>query len=260
MPLKYARMRFPMPTNGCTSAIPRKTGAYEGLRKTAPSLNCHRTSAIPVSTSEDSAFIVIPADSQPLISISDRAAAMFRIKPFVIPPPANVLNIAATPTICVRNQKSAGPTYHEKNFRITSPVASLTEVEAPRIKTDAVADKRAPGQEAFQHRHGGRTDGPSKSCSFRQKPQGNHFKGNKSVYCRAGEAWQQFYSKCAAETKANPPAAQPPAPAPVVAAPPPPPASPVVAAFLEEAGDPQTGAFPDHRGVAAYSHLQDWRR
>jgi hypothetical protein len=46
-----------------------------------------------------------------------------------------------------------------------------------------------------------------------------------------GEAWPQFYSKCVAETKANPPAAeaaQPPAPAPVVAAPPPP--APVVAA------------------------------
>src|ERR1700730_14425474 len=46
-----------------------------------------------------------------------------------------------------------------------------------------------------------------------------------------GEAWPQFYSKCAAETKANPPAAAaapPPAPAPVVAAPPPP--APVVAA------------------------------
>ena len=40
-----------------------------------------------------------------------------------------------------------------------------------------------------------------------------------------GEAWPQFYSRCAIETKANPPAAkvaQPPAPAPVVAAPPPP--------------------------------------
>jgi len=48
-----------------------------------------------------------------------------------------------------------------------------------------------------------------------------------------GEAWPQFYSKCAAETKANPPAAavaQPPAPAPVVAAPPPPAPAPVVAA------------------------------
>jgi hypothetical protein len=46
-----------------------------------------------------------------------------------------------------------------------------------------------------------------------------------------GEAWPQFYSKCAAETKANPPtaaAAPPAAPAPVVAAPPPP--APVVAA------------------------------
>src|SRR5580704_6281749 len=48
-----------------------------------------------------------------------------------------------------------------------------------------------------------------------------------------GEVWPQFYSKCAAETKANPPAAavaQPPAPAPVVAAPPPPAPAPVVAA------------------------------
>ncbi|MGH6820560.1 MAG: hypothetical protein ACREDU_06825, partial [Methylocella sp.] len=54
-----------------------------------------------------------------------------------------------------------------------------------------------------------------------------------------GEAWPQFYSKCAAETKANPPAAtatppaavaQPPAPAPVVAAPPPSAPAPAVAA------------------------------
>jgi hypothetical protein len=54
-----------------------------------------------------------------------------------------------------------------------------------------------------------------------------------------GETWPQFYSRCVAETKANPPAATapapatavapPPAPAPVVAAPPPAPA-PVVAA------------------------------
>jgi hypothetical protein len=48
-----------------------------------------------------------------------------------------------------------------------------------------------------------------------------------------GEAWPQFYSRCAAETKANPPAAAvapPPAPAPVVAAPPAPAPAPVVAA------------------------------
>ncbi|MGH6838700.1 MAG: hypothetical protein ACREDT_07840 [Methylocella sp.] len=46
-----------------------------------------------------------------------------------------------------------------------------------------------------------------------------------------GESWPQFYSKCAAETKANAPAAvAPPAPAPVVAAPPPPPPAPVVEA------------------------------
>ena len=51
-----------------------------------------------------------------------------------------------------------------------------------------------------------------------------------------GEAWPQFYSRCTAETKANPPAAEvapPPAPAPaapVVAAPPPPAPAPVVAA------------------------------
>jgi hypothetical protein len=51
-----------------------------------------------------------------------------------------------------------------------------------------------------------------------------------------GEAWPQFYSRCTAETKANPPAAevaQPPAPAPaapVVAAPPPPAPAPVVEA------------------------------
>ena len=54
-----------------------------------------------------------------------------------------------------------------------------------------------------------------------------------------GETWPQFYSRCVAETKANPPAATatppataaapPPAPAPVVATPPPAPA-PVVAA------------------------------
>ena len=51
-----------------------------------------------------------------------------------------------------------------------------------------------------------------------------------------GEAWPQFYSRCVAETKANPPAAPapvveappppPPAPAPVVEAPPPPPPAP----------------------------------
>ena len=41
-----------------------------------------------------------------------------------------------------------------------------------------------------------------------------------------GEAWPQFYSRCVAETKANPPAA----PAPVVEAPPPPPPAPVVEA------------------------------
>ena len=55
-----------------------------------------------------------------------------------------------------------------------------------------------------------------------------------------GEAWPQFYSRCVAEIKANPPAAPapvveappppPPAPAPVVEAPPPPPPAPVVAA------------------------------
>jgi hypothetical protein len=48
-----------------------------------------------------------------------------------------------------------------------------------------------------------------------------------------GEAWPQFYSRCTAEAKANPPAAEvapPPAPAPVVAAPPPPAPAPVVAA------------------------------
>ncbi len=55
-----------------------------------------------------------------------------------------------------------------------------------------------------------------------------------------GEAWPQFYSRCTAETKANPPAAAatppaaevapPPAPAPVVAAPPPPAPAPVVEA------------------------------
>ena len=51
-----------------------------------------------------------------------------------------------------------------------------------------------------------------------------------------GEAWPQFYSRCVAETKANPPAATatppatavapPPPPAPVVEAPPPPPPAP----------------------------------
>jgi hypothetical protein len=55
-----------------------------------------------------------------------------------------------------------------------------------------------------------------------------------------GETWPQFYSRCVAETKANPAAATatppatavapPPAPAPVVAAPPPPAPAPVVAA------------------------------
>jgi hypothetical protein len=55
-----------------------------------------------------------------------------------------------------------------------------------------------------------------------------------------GESWPQFYSKCAAETKANAPAAAPTppatavvpplAPAPVVAAPPSPPPAPVVEA------------------------------
>jgi hypothetical protein len=55
-----------------------------------------------------------------------------------------------------------------------------------------------------------------------------------------GEAWPQFYSRCTAETKANPPAAAapppaaavapPPAPAPVVATPPPPAPAPVVEA------------------------------
>src|SRR5580704_12073047 len=55
-----------------------------------------------------------------------------------------------------------------------------------------------------------------------------------------GEAWPQFYSRCAIETKANPPAAaatppaakvvRPPAPTPVVAAPPPPASAPAVAA------------------------------
>ncbi len=53
-----------------------------------------------------------------------------------------------------------------------------------------------------------------------------------------GEAWPQFYSRCTAETKANPPPAEaaappaaPPPPAPAAAAPPPPPApAPVVEA------------------------------
>ena len=46
-------------------------------------------------------------------------------------------------------------------------------------------------------------------------------------------AWPQFYGKCTAETKANPPAAkaaQPPPPPPVAATPPPPAPAPVVAA------------------------------
>jgi hypothetical protein len=79
-----------------------------------------------------------------------------------------------------------------------------------------------------------------------------------------GEAWPQFYSKCAAETKASPPAAAatappaaelprppapapaapvvaaPPPPAPVVAAPAPPPPAPVVAAPAA----PPVGAAP----------------
>jgi hypothetical protein len=62
-----------------------------------------------------------------------------------------------------------------------------------------------------------------------------------------GEAWPQFYSKCAAETKANPPAAavaQPPAPAPVVAAPPPPAPPPVVAAPPPPAPAPVVAAPP----------------
>jgi hypothetical protein len=62
-----------------------------------------------------------------------------------------------------------------------------------------------------------------------------------------GEAWPQFYSKCAAETKANPPAAavaQPPAPAPVVAAPPPPAPAPVVAAPPPPAPAPVVAAPP----------------
>jgi hypothetical protein len=62
-----------------------------------------------------------------------------------------------------------------------------------------------------------------------------------------GEAWPQFYSKCAAETKANPPAAavaQPPAPAPVVAAPPPPAPPPVVAAPPPPAPAPIVAAPP----------------
>ena len=60
-----------------------------------------------------------------------------------------------------------------------------------------------------------------------------------------GETWPQFYSRCTAETKANPPAAvaapaPAPAPAPVVAAPPAvePPAPPVAAAPAEEAPPP----------------------
>jgi hypothetical protein len=60
-----------------------------------------------------------------------------------------------------------------------------------------------------------------------------------------GETWPQFYSRCTAETKANPPAAVAapapvPAPAPVVAAPPAvvPPAPPVAAAPAEEAPPP----------------------
>ena len=63
------------------------------------------------------------------------------------------------------------------------------------------------------------------------------YRAAKAAGTLSGEAWPQFYSKCAAETKANPPAAEvapPPTPAPaapVVAAPPPPPApAPVVAA------------------------------
>src|SRR5580704_13116594 len=68
-----------------------------------------------------------------------------------------------------------------------------------------------------------------------------------------GEAWPQFYSKCAAETKANPPAAavaQPPAPAPVVAAPPPPAPAPVVAAPPPPAPAPAVAA-PASPPVAA---------
>jgi len=60
-----------------------------------------------------------------------------------------------------------------------------------------------------------------------------------------GETWPQFYSRCTAETKANPPAAVAapapvPAPAPVVVAPPAvePPAPPVAAAPAEEAPPP----------------------
>jgi hypothetical protein len=67
-----------------------------------------------------------------------------------------------------------------------------------------------------------------------------------------GQAWPQFYSKCAAETKANPPAAattppaaaiaQPPAPTPAAPAvkPPPPAPAPVVAA----PAPPPVGAAP----------------
>jgi hypothetical protein len=65
-----------------------------------------------------------------------------------------------------------------------------------------------------------------------------------------GETWPQFYSRCTAETKANPPAAvaapapvpapAPAAPAPIVASPPAvePPAPPVAAAPAEEAPPP----------------------
>ncbi|MGQ0446632.1 MAG: hypothetical protein ACT4O2_16315 [Beijerinckiaceae bacterium] len=69
-----------------------------------------------------------------------------------------------------------------------------------------------------------------------------------------GETWPQFYSKCAAETKANPPAATatppatsvapPPAPAPVVAAPPPPAPAPVVEAPPPPAPAPAVAAPP----------------
>jgi hypothetical protein len=62
-----------------------------------------------------------------------------------------------------------------------------------------------------------------------------------------GEAWPQFYSRCTAETKANPPAAAvapPPAPAPVVAAPPPPAPAPVVAAPPPPAPAPVVAAPP----------------
>lgn len=60
-----------------------------------------------------------------------------------------------------------------------------------------------------------------------------------------GETWPQFYSRCTAETKANPPAAvaapapAPAAPAPIVASPPvEPPAPPVAAAPAAEAPPP----------------------